>query len=113
LVAHRHRFRPPSIARNFFLPARKEMLQNTTSKGNNYGHRIESYLQDRTDSSRSFQPSVFAPSRPAGRIFRLTRVFWNANTQEMHERPFTRRLLTNAQILLVSIAIEFMAPSAE
>ena len=53
------------------------------------------------------------PSRPAGRIFRLTRVFWNANTQQMHERPFTRRLLTNAQILLVSIAIEFMAPSAE
>src|SRR2546422_8530405 len=51
-------------------------------------------------------------TRPAARIFRLTRVFWNANTQEMHKRPFARRLLTNARILLVSIAIEFMAPSA-
>ena len=52
-------------------------------------------------------------TRPAARIFRLTRVFWNANTQEMHKQPFARRLLTNARILLVSIAIEFMAPSAE
>ncbi len=51
-------------------------------------------------------------TRPAARIFRLTRVFWNANTQEMHKQPFARRLLTNARILLVSIAIEFMAPSA-
>src|SRR5436189_5273476 len=50
--------------------------------------------------------------RPAARIFRLTRVFWNANTPEMHKRPFARRLLTNAPIPLVSIASEFRAPSA-
>src|SRR6267378_8448869 len=55
---------PPGFhwARNFSSPTAKHHKQK-----NNYGHRIESYLQHRPDSSRSFQPSVFAePANQSG-----------------------------------------------
>ncbi len=59
---------PASIrALNFFLPDRGRRCKTPQAKGNNYGHRIESYLQHRPHSSRSFQPSVFAePANQSG-----------------------------------------------